>query len=317
MDQMLPPDAFNMTQELIILVASVKAGIISALEDKSMSPEELAAILQADSRSIWTVCEALAALGYLATDGKRYGLSAEAKKMFFDPDDPSYIGLFFLHRHNMLKNWIRLDEVIASGKPVVSEKSKEQTKTFMEHMDFNASKSARGIADFCIGSLDSGKKVLDIGGGPLTYAKAFASLGASVTVFDLPNVVEHMRLKTEERNIEMIAGDFTESLPPGHFDLAFLGNICHIVGEQENRELFKRAHACLAPTGKIIIVDFIRGTGPKAAVFAVNMLVQTENGGTWTLEQYSQWLTEAGFNNIKLHGVSGRQLISAKKAAGC
>lgn len=279
-----------------------------------MSPEELAALLQTDPRSIWTVCEALAALGYLASDGKRYGLSAEAKKMFFDPDDPNYTGLFFLHRHNMLKNWIRLDEVIASGKPVVYEKSKEQTKTFMEHMDFNARKSAREVADFCIGSLDNGKKVLDIGGGPLTYAKAFASLGASVTVFDLPNVVEHMSPHAREHGIEMIAGDFNESLPPGPFDLAFLGNICHIVGEQENRELFKKAYACLVPSGKIIIADFIRGTGLKAAVFAVNMLVQTKNGGTWTLEQYFQWLGEAGFCHTELHSANGRQLISAKKS---
>ena len=311
---MLTPDAFNTTQELLILLASVKTGIIGTLEDKSMSPEELAASLQADSRSVWTVCEALAALDYLIFDGKRYGLSAEAKKMFFDPDDPNYTGLFFLHRHNMLKNWIRLDEVIASGKPVIYEKSKEQTKTFMEHMDFNAKKSAQGIADFCTDYLDNGKKVLDIGGGPLTYAKAFASLGARVTVFDLPNVVEHMFPQAQEHGIEMVSGDFNESLPPGPFDLAFLGNICHIVGEQENMELFKKAHACLAPSGKIIVVDFIRGTGLKAAVFAVNMLVQTKNGGTWTIEQYSQWLTEAGFCNIELHSVSGRQLISAKKA---
>jgi len=311
---MLTPDAFNKTQELLILLASVKTGIISALEDKSMSPEELAASLQADPRSIWIVCEALAALGYLASDEKRYGLSAEAKKMFFTPDDPDYTGLFFLHRHNMLKNWVRLDEVITSGKPVVYEKGKEQTKTFMEHMDFNAKKSARGVADFCIGSLNNGKKVLDIGGGPLTYAKAFASLGASVTVFDLPNVVEHMSPLAREHDIEMVPGDFNENLPPGPFDLAFLGNICHIVGEQENRDLFKKAHACLAPSGKIIIIDFIRGTGPKAAVFAVNMLVQTKNGGTYTLEQYSQWLSGAGFCNTELHVVSGCQLISAKRA---
>lgn len=310
---MLSPDTFNITQELLILLASVKTGIICALEDKSMSAEELAASLQADTRSIWIVCEALAALGYLASDGKKYGLSAEAKKMFFDPDDPNYTGLFFLHRHNMLKYWIRLDEVITSGKPVVYEKSKEQTKTFMEHMDFNAKKSARGLADFCIGSLDNGKKVLDIGGGPLSYAKAFTSLGASVTVFDLPNVVEHMSPHAREYGIEMVPGDFNENLPPGPFDLAFLGNICHIVGEQENRELFKKAHACLAPSGKIIIVDFIRGTSLKAAVFAVNMLVQTKNGGTYTLEQYSQWLTEAGFRNTELHIASGCQLISANK----
>ena len=33
--------------------------------------------------------------------------------------------------------------------------------------------------------------------------------------------------------------------------------------------------------------------------FAVNMLVNTDNGGTYSFEEISGWLTEAGFTNAR------------------
>jgi len=178
----------------------------------------------------------------------------------------------------------------------------------------SARQSAQAIAEFLVQKIGREIKVLDIGGGPLNYARPFAALGARVTVLDLPEVVNQMAPslnKTE--NIQMVPGDFNEGLPPGPFDLAFLGNICHIFGEPENRELFKKVAGVLSPGGSIAVVDFIRGTGPMAAVFGVNMLVNTKNGGTWTLEQYTTWLGDAGLSEVTFHPVAGRQILLAKK----
>jgi hypothetical protein len=41
------------------------------------------------------------------------------------------------------------------------------------------------------------------------------------------------------------------------------------------------------------------------------MLVNTATGGTWTLDQYTEWLEAAGFQEVKLNEVGGRQLIMA------
>ncbi len=39
-------------------------------------------------------------------------------------------------------------------------------------------------------------------------------------------------------------------------------------------------------------------TGPvNGLIFAVNMLVNTEHGNTWSFEEISSWLTDAGFVN--------------------
>jgi hypothetical protein len=42
-------------------------------------------------------------------------------------------------------------------------------------------------------------------------------------------------------------------------------------------------------------------TSPKGGtLFAVNMLVNTERGGTYTFDEYSHDLCEAGFGQVKL-----------------
>ncbi len=301
-------------QELLLIGAAVKTGIIEQLSAKSMTADELALATGADSRAIWVVTEALEALGYLSKDGNMLRLSQEAQDMFYNSESPNFTGFSFMHRYNVTKAWTHLPEVIKSGKPSPREDADENTKYFMAAMGHGAKERAMAVAGYCLAGLGDSPKVLDIGGGPLTYARAFAAGGARVTVQDLPNVVGYMsKSLNKEEHIEMFPGDFNVVLAPGVFDLAFLGNICHIFGEQENRELFKKVAAALKTGGRVSIMDFIRGTSTMAAVFGVNMLVNTKKGGTWTLDEYAAWLGDAGFSRPEFHEIGWRQFLSAWK----
>ena len=306
--------SFIVPQEMLILSAAVDTGIIEKLKAKPMSSGELAEVIGADTRAVWVVTEALEALGYLVKEKDKLVLSQEAQDMLYNSKSESFTGFSFMHRYNVIRSWMGLPESIYTGKPYPRERRRESTKYFMSAMGLSARQSSREIAERCLGGEKKGVKVLDIGGGPLTYARTFASLGASVTVLDLPEVVEHMSPELKEKeNIKMVPGDFNIGLPEGPFNLAFLGNICHIFGEPENRELFKKVQKALQPGGTIAIVDFIRGTSQMAALFGVNMLVNTTNGGTWTLEEYTEWLGDAGFYDVNLQSSGGRQLITAIK----
>src|SRR5215208_2664005 len=127
--------------------------------------------------------------------------------------------------------------------------------------------------------------ILDVGGGPGTYAEAFAEGGAQVTVFDLPDVVELMKDHLTAAGISAVGGDFNEGLPEGPFDAAYLGSVSHIYGPEENQALLKRVARVLVPGGLIAIRDFVRGQSREAALFAVNMLVNTEYGNTYSEEE--------------------------------
>jgi len=76
----------------------------------------------------------------------------------------------------------------------------------------------------------------------------------------LPEVIKMMQPELDPGlPIKMVKGDFTEGLPPGPYDLVYLGNVCHIYGERENRKLFRDAAQVLKPGGQIVIVDMLRG----------------------------------------------------------
>ncbi len=59
----------------------------------------------------------------------------------------------------------------------------------------------------------------------------------------------------------------------------------------------------------------MRGRSPRAARFAIVMLLRTEEGDTYTEEEYQQWLDDAGFDDVVVDDIDvDRQLISALKA---
>ena len=307
---MLDDKILAIPQELLILGAAVKTGMVEALR-KTTTCTSLAEELTLAPRAVWMVVEALADLGYVNRQGELITLSEEARKMIYDPTASNYIGFAFMHRYNMIRTWVHLPEVLATGQLLSRDQDPENTRYFMEGMRHGAEKSAPIIAEFLLPDAVNDVRVLDIGGGPLIYGSAFTARGAKVTVLDQPPVVQLMQKKAEKVGIAMFSGDFNQGLPPGPFDLAYLGNICHIFGETENRELFRKVSTVLVPGGRIAIVDMVRGTNPFAAVFGVNMLINTANGGTWTLDQYTDWLAGAGFHDVKLNEIADRQIVTA------
>jgi SAM-dependent methyltransferase len=92
--------------------------------------------------------------------------------------------------------------------------------------------------------------------------------------------------------------DFEE----GTCDLAILGQICHSEGAEHSQDLFRKLHRALRPGGKLLIADMVPDEGRSSAAFplffALNMLVHTAQGDTFTLSEYTKWLTDAGFRSV-------------------
>jgi predicted nicotinamide N-methyase len=308
--------SFQLPQEFLIVGAAVQTGLFEELKNAPCTLEELAMKTKIDQRALWTVVEALVVLEYLEYDDNKVKLSEEADNILFKPGHERYTGFSFMHAYNLMKAWIQLPEVMFSGKPVSKKDAPRHTKDFIRAMSHHARQSALQIADYCLKDLPAGSRVLDVGGGPLTYAIAFAGKGAVVTILDLPEVIDMMQPELDKNlPVKLVKGDFTIGLPAGPYDLVYLGNVCHIYGERENRRLFIDAAKELTPGGRIVINDMIRGTGVMPAIFAVNMLINTPSGGTWTFEQYQSWLNAAGFSAISWEEVAGRQLIKATIAS--
>ena len=105
------------------------------------------------------------------------------------------------------------------------------------------------------------------------------------------------------RSYTFVAGDLHEAdFGQGHA-IAILGHILHSEGEERSRWLLRKTFDALTPGGTIaiaeILVDAERRAAVPALIFAVNMLVNSDQGDTFTFEEIRGWLQDAGFEQVR------------------
>jgi ubiquinone/menaquinone biosynthesis C-methylase UbiE len=174
--------------------------------------------------------------------------------------------------------------------------------------------------------LKDGMRVLDVGGGSGAFAVAFvrAGKGVTATVFDLPVVLpltqKYVSAERLTDRIELVAGDYTRDELPGGYDLVFLSAIIHSNSPDQNRDLMRKCARALNPMGSLVVQDFImdenRTVPPGGAFFALNMLVGTAAGDTYTESEIRDWMEEAGLSDIKRVETSfGSAQVNGRKPA--
>ena len=134
-----------------------------------------------------------------------------------------------------------------------------------------------------------------------------AKPGLQATVFDLPNVLPLTRRYIDDAGlkgrIETAAGDYSADNLGQGFDLAFLSMVVHSNSPAQNRKLFQSVRRALNPSGRLVVHDMVldenRVWPPNAAIFALNMLVNTEAGDSYTQEEIYSWMTDAGFTGFE------------------
>lgn len=154
------------------------------------------------------------------------------------------------------------------------------------------------------------RRLLDIGGASGTYTIAFFERQPSLeaVLYDLPNVLPMARKRLEAHGllprVRLVPGDFySEPLPTG-CDLVLLSAIIHQNSPEQNIALYRKIRDALEPGGCLLIRDHImepdRTRPPAGALFAINMLVNTEGGDTYTFEETQTALSEAGSRKVEL-----------------
>ena len=295
-------------QEAVVLGCAKQDGVLEAVADGNPPADEVASRLSLSPRAVRALLSALAEMGVLAEEDDGFRLVEEHRGPLLEKSHPDYAGGLVVHRFELIRKWGRMPEILKTGSPIEDdpERGTEGKETFIYSMRRLARPGARAVAALLLSRLPENAHILDVGGGPGTYAEAFVEGGARVTVFDLPEVVELMKERLDAAGISAVGGDFNEGLPEGPFDAAYLGSVSHIYGPEENLALIVRAAGSLSPGGLIAIRDFVRGVSKGAALFGVNMLVNTESGDTYTEADYRGWLGAAGFQGVEVLPIPAR-----------
>ena len=314
-------------QPACVLTAAAALDVFSPLYAESMKAESLAGKLGTDPRATAILLDALVALKFLSKKGEKYSVHEDVAGLLAQQSAENILPMV-RHLANCLRRWAELPKVAKTGKcaeiaPGVRGADAD-TEDFIGGMNNISRPVAAGVIDKIRPS--EFRHILDIGGGPGTWSIAFLRTApqARATLFDLPAVIPIAQRQFAEaglsNRVTLVGGDYyTDDLPEGA-DLAWLGAICHQNSRQQNRDLFSRVRTALNDDGAIVIRDVIMDpshTSPASgALFAVNMLVATEAGGTYTFDEYREDLHEAGFGEVTLihRDESMNSLIRAEKA---
>lgn len=305
-DLMLTMRAF---QESRVLLTAVELDLFTAVSAGAPA-EAVAARLGTAPRATASLMNALVAIGALTKrDGVFHNTSETARYLVASSPDCARPGL--MHVVHLWETWNTLTECVRTGttraEQVNEARRPDWTRAFIAMMDQRARGDAEHLAR--IARAEDARRMLDVGGGPGAYSIAFAQAypALQADVFDLAPVVElaqeYIRAAGLSERIGTRSGDMrTDELGSG-YDLVLVSAICHMFGPEENQELFARCYRALAPGGRLLMRDFILDpdqAGPKqAALFALNMLVGTKAGSTYTEAQYAEWLRGAGFSRVE------------------
>jgi predicted O-methyltransferase YrrM len=297
------------------LHAGVKLRVFSLLAGSPLTAEEVAEKSGTHPRAMAALLHALCAMGLLIKDKDRFSLVDGARRYLVETAD-GYIGHMILHHHHLSASWARLDEAIRSGRPLRTRASFEdlvQREAFLMGMFNNAMLQAPATAEAV--QLSGRRRLLDLAGGPGTYAIHFCLKNTQLTavVADLPTTrpfaertIERFKLS---QRIRFCAVDVLEDDLDGPYDVIWLSHLLHALGPEECRTVIAKASKALEPGGMILIHEFILDDtmdGPLfPALFSLNMLLGTARGQSYTEGQLRAMLAEAGFGQIRREAYRG------------
>jgi len=297
-------------QKSRILLTAIELDLFNELGHKLLTASELSVETRTDPDALATLLNALVAIGFMDKEGERFSNTGVSRKYFLKTSD-SYLG-GAMHQVHLWGTWNRLTENVRKGqgnvtRPEVNDRPSEWLDAFISAMDARGAAEAEMVKPLI--NFDGVKRILDLGGGSGIFAATFIrdDPSMSAVIYDLPNVLPLTRKYVDTHNmsdrvITWEGNYLTDDLGSG-YDMVFLSAVIHSNSYEQNERIIQKCADALNPGGKVVVMDFIvdqdRTQPVKGALFAINMLVATEGGTTYTANEVKSWMQSAGLGGFE------------------
>jgi ubiquinone/menaquinone biosynthesis C-methylase UbiE len=286
--------------------------VFGHLADKPKSAEQLAADISADKNAVELLLNALTAIEFLEKKGDVYSVT-EVSRLYLVPGSDLYMGNY-VKNDQVAQAWTQLSSSIKSGKPLQMVNTQAKAEEFFPALaesifPMNYGSAHSVATELKIEQYGAGTKVLDIAAGSAVWSLPLAERNKNVHVdaLDFPPVLEVAKKFATRHGVAdrfgYISGDWKHAkLEPESYDIILLGHILHSEGWQRSVELLKESHRLLKKGGKVVVAEMISDNARAHAVFpllfALNMLIMTEQGCVFTEGELEKILGESGFKNV-------------------
>ncbi|MFT7476698.1 MAG: SAM-dependent methyltransferase [Verrucomicrobiales bacterium] len=296
-----------------ILLAALELGVFDTLQRLGPSrAEAVAEAIGAPIDHMRSLLDGVVALQLLDQFTDIYELNDTAKR-YLVSDGPATMADLIAVAPGPHENWTQLAETVKNGRPATPiEDDPVAFYVPLVEGTFTTMFRCATRADLKIRySALRAPKILDLGAGgaPWAIAMLHGCTDGSAVINDLPGVIDVAARKIEEHGVadrcELRPGDFhTLEIEPATYDIVVLGHICRTEGAEGAQRLIVRAFEALKPQGRLVLADYFtdieRKFNPHAVIMGTTMMASTEKGFTFTHQQFSEWLREAGFTATRL-----------------
>jgi len=314
----------------LIISAAVNNKVFDTLESGGKTLEQISKETGGSARGLRAIMDALVGLKLLKKDRQsKYSLTPESEAFLISEKPGTLAGFFGSILPIMASRWLRLADIVRGGRPAVAvNQETEGTEFFSQLVETIIPMSypgAQKLADHLkVANSKEQVRVIDLAAGSGIWGIAVAqkSPRVRVTAVDWAGMIPTTKRITGKFGVrdrfDFIEGDLAEANFGSGHDVATLGHILHSEGEQRGRQLLKKVFRALKSGGTIAIAEWLvddnRSKPLHSLMFAVQMLVNTEMGDTFSFNEIKKWLEEAGFKKVrKLDAPGPSPLILATK----
>jgi len=291
-----------------VILTAFELDLFSHLEESTGKAADLAVQTGADEHALDRLMRVLCTLSLIRLDRGCFR-NTDFSRRFLVQQSPDYMaGL--LHSARIWTSWGDLTGVIKRGHPSVKRAPKASRfwpRGFIAAMHERAMPQAPHIISLL--DLRGVNRSLDIGAGSGAYTIALLRQKKDIDAvcFDLQEVIpltrQYIIREGIESEVKFRPGDFNHNRLGSGYDLVILSAIIHMQSLAKNRRLFVRILRALTSGGRLLIQDYImsedRLTPEAGALFALNMLVNTRSGDTFTRSQLESALLGSGFAKVE------------------
>jgi len=298
-----------------LLGVATQNSLFTLIDDGVDTAARLAGKTGMAERGVQSLLDGLVGLGLLRTHDGTYRNTPESELYLVEGKPTDISGFAQLKLAEMDKLAGRL-EVFRAGGPtaapmveVADNPHWEKVVTAIAGLSVSAAETAAEVL-----GLDGRENlsILDVGGGSGIFSSVWLRLNATARVTQLDwepiNAIARRLLAQHSLadRFTCLDGDFhTVPLEAASYDVALYSHVAHQEGPEDNVAVFAKLRKALKPGGALVVCDYIvedDRSGPSfPLLFASEMLLKSNSGGTWRRADYAAWLAEAGFEKISFH----------------